>query len=87
MNIKVCDFCKNKNKQAYKKSFFKERTMDAAGSMENTYETLDLCVECELLLYQVVMYTIIKENPSLKAPEIFIDQIKRRKIKDNSCIQ
>ncbi len=37
----ICDACKAEG--AREISYFVDRRMDAAGSMENEYETIDLC--------------------------------------------
>lgn len=39
----MCDTCGNADARAV--SYFVDRRMDAAGSMENEYETVDLCAD------------------------------------------
>jgi hypothetical protein len=61
MDIKVCDVCKDKNKEAHVKSFFIDRKMDASGSMSDEYETMDICNDCKLDIYKSVLYVFEKE--------------------------
>jgi hypothetical protein len=49
--IIVCDMCGSKD-NVKRRSYYYDRKMDAAGSMENVCETYDLCEHCELLVYK-----------------------------------
>jgi len=47
MQITVCDVC-GTQKDVQRVSFSYDRRADAAGSVEDVYETFDLCCKCYL---------------------------------------
>lgn len=44
MQIAICDYCRKK--PARRISVMVGRSMDAAGSMDDDVETVDMCIEC-----------------------------------------
>ncbi len=54
MNLKTkhCDYCGKR--PALEFSYFVDRRMDGAGSMENNYDSIDLCHEHSILLLKQI---------------------------------
>lgn len=80
MRLTVCDVCKDRNKEAKRHTFFLERKMDAAGSMDNEYsDPVDLCNECKMKIYAKALMKVFP-NESERDPllyDIVKEMIKR----------
>ncbi len=63
----ICDICNDPIKHASSRSFFVTRKSDAAGSMEDVCETIDLCLECELRLYKIAISSVNENSKYLLA--------------------
>ena len=74
MQIKICDICLSRERESVRKSYAYDRKMDAAGSMDDLWETYDLCMECEC---KVVVNVLTKESPDLfDRNKLLISEIK-----------
>jgi len=62
MDIKICDICKDRTKEATRYSYAYDRKMDAAGSMSDEWETYDLCAQC---LATILIRTLDRAIPAL----------------------
>jgi hypothetical protein len=45
--IKICDVCKSQD-EVTNCAYWVDRRMDAAGSMDDEYDSFDLCIQCRL---------------------------------------
>jgi len=63
MDIKICDICKDRTKEAARFSFTYDRKVDAAGSMSDEWETYDVCAQC--------LATILMRTLKMVVPELF----------------
>ena len=63
MQVTICDVCETR-KNIKTRSFFVDRRMGPAGSMENEFETFDLCPSC----FSTYLHNTLKEK--LRQPEL-----------------
>lgn len=46
--IRICDVCKSQD-DVSNCAYWVDRRMDAAGSMEDDYDSFDLCLKCQMI--------------------------------------
>jgi len=68
----LCDCCKAPDAQSVQ--YFVDRRMDAAGSMENEYESIDLCVKCMADLMRLLLN--FRNVGSGRFSDVYIPQIR-----------
>lgn len=62
MQIKICDVCEDRNRDAERICFMVDREMDPAGSMVDNFESFDLCDKCQISVYIVAIVKAVTDN-------------------------